>query len=277
MGIAAARRVHSVCTAVGPATTSQACVTACLASQAPSAMKVGCAGFGRNTWWWARPMQPVLRLPKGHVRLQLAASDAFWYAVAAASVNMTLSFGKAGLPIQHNLFILWAVLLFSFNWKQPSMKNQYEEGFWFPEQGARKISRNVVMSPDLCCLNEGLWLQMFVKMSSFRMRDALEWRQLPNGRLGWWPLKSFPIRSLGFCEMRCNCEFLTYDLFTVCPSGRFGKNCAGICTCTNNGTCNPIDRSCQCYPGWIGSDCSQRKSCLGTTDKPFIYICFQIL
>ncbi|KAL2093258.1 hypothetical protein ACEWY4_010570 [Coilia grayii] len=27
--------------------------------------------------------------------------------------------------------------------------------------------------------------------------------------------------------------------------------------CTNNGTCNPIDGSCQCYPGWIGDDCSR--------------------
>uniref|UniRef100_M3YKH0 Multiple EGF like domains 10 n=1 Tax=Mustela putorius furo TaxID=9669 RepID=M3YKH0_MUSPF len=52
----------------------------------------------------------------------------------------------------------------------------------------------------------------------------------------------------GFTGALCN---------EVCPSGRFGKNCAGVCTCTNNGTCNPIDRSCQCYPGWIGSDCSQ--------------------
>lgn len=48
-------------------------------------------------------------------------------------------------------------------------------------------------------------------------------------------------------------------LCAVCPSGRFGKNCAWSCSCTNNGTCNPIDGSCQCYPGWIGSDCSQRE------------------
>ncbi|XP_045544826.1 multiple epidermal growth factor-like domains protein 11 [Salmo salar] len=27
--------------------------------------------------------------------------------------------------------------------------------------------------------------------------------------------------------------------------------------CSNNGTCNPIDGSCQCYPGWIGEDCSK--------------------
>lgn len=81
-------------------------------------------------------------------------------------------------------------------------------------------------------------------------------------------------QSLGFCEMRRNNEILTCNLFTVCPSGRFGKNCAGVCTCTNNGTCNPIDRSCQCYPGWIGSDCSQRKSHLRRTDQLFIICLF---
>lgn len=54
MGIAVARRARSACTAVGPATTSPACVTACLASQEPSAMKVK-AQFGRDTWWWASP------------------------------------------------------------------------------------------------------------------------------------------------------------------------------------------------------------------------------
>lgn len=39
-GIAVARHVHSVCTAAAPATTSQACVTACLASLEHCAMKV---------------------------------------------------------------------------------------------------------------------------------------------------------------------------------------------------------------------------------------------
>lgn len=40
MDIAVARHAHSVCIAVGPATTSQACATACLASREPCAMKV---------------------------------------------------------------------------------------------------------------------------------------------------------------------------------------------------------------------------------------------
>lgn len=200
------------------------------------------------------------------IRFQLLALDAFWYAVFATSVNMTLSFGKAVLLLQQNLFILWAVLKSvlignSLPWKINIRKNfdSLSKKPW------SQISRNVMMSPGLWCLNKDLRLHAFVKMSPFRTKDAVEWRQLLNGQLGWWPLKSFPVPGgLEFYEMRCNCELLTYKLLTVCPSGRFGKNCAGICTCTNNGTCNPIDRSCQCYPGWIGSDCSQRKSCLRT-------------
>lgn len=56
--IAVARHVHSVCTAVGPATTSQACVTACLASREPCAMKVSTQA----------PWRVVgrIRLPQGH-------------------------------------------------------------------------------------------------------------------------------------------------------------------------------------------------------------------
>ncbi|KAF3833078.1 hypothetical protein F7725_026743 [Dissostichus mawsoni] len=41
---------------------------------------------------------------------------------------------------------------------------------------------------------------------------------------------------------------------------KYGKACAETCLCTNNGTCNPIDGSCQCYPGWIGEDCSKRET-----------------
>lgn len=51
--------------------------------------------------------------------------------------------------------------------------------------------------------------------------------------------------------------FFLCVFIVVCPSGRYGRACAEICLCTNNGTCNPIDGSCQCFPGWIGEDCSQ--------------------
>lgn len=57
------------------------------------------------------------------------------------------------------------------------------------------------------------------------------------------------------CCALCLCYVLCVP--SVCPSGKFGKACAEICLCTNNGTCNPIDGSCQCFPGWTGDDCSQ--------------------
>jgi hypothetical protein len=47
MDIAVARPARSVCTAVGPATTSRACVTAYLASPVPCAMKVNTRAPGR--------------------------------------------------------------------------------------------------------------------------------------------------------------------------------------------------------------------------------------
>lgn len=50
-----------------------------------------------------------------------------------------------------------------------------------------------------------------------------------------------------------------YPVPTVCAGGHFGQDCAQLCSCANNGTCSPIDGSCQCLPGWIGKDCSQGK------------------
>lgn len=48
-------------------------------------------------------------------------------------------------------------------------------------------------------------------------------------------------------------------VLTVCAGGHFGQDCAQLCSCANNGSCSPIDGSCQCFPGWIGKDCSQGK------------------
>lgn len=55
----------------------------------------------------------------------------------------------------------------------------------------------------------------------------------------------------------CFVPVLCISVPSVCPSGKYGKACGEICVCTNNGTCNPIDGSCQCFPGWTGDDCSQ--------------------
>jgi hypothetical protein len=73
-----------------------------------------------------------------------------------------------------------------------------------------------------------------------------------------------PVFQHAICVFVCldyfhNFVVLVYPLCVsaVCPSGKFGRACAEKCLCTNNGTCNPIDGSCQCYPGWLGDDCSK--------------------
>ncbi|XP_060031689.1 multiple epidermal growth factor-like domains protein 11 [Erinaceus europaeus] len=43
----------------------------------------------------------------------------------------------------------------------------------------------------------------------------------------------------------------------ACSGGRFGQDCAQLCTCANNATCSPQDGACLCAPGWTGEDCSQ--------------------
>ncbi|KAK2524386.1 hypothetical protein Q9233_009315 [Columba guinea] len=89
-----------------------------------------------------------------------------------------------------------------------------------------------------------------------------------SGVLGWLQIRSIfyiQIQEL-ICSGYCPCEVtipvkievtLFNDLLFICPSGKYGKDCAEVCQCTENGTCNPMDGSCQCFPGWIGTDCSQ--------------------
>ncbi|KAH9505774.1 hypothetical protein Btru_055751, partial [Bulinus truncatus] len=44
----------------------------------------------------------------------------------------------------------------------------------------------------------------------------------------------------------------------ACSSDTWGVNCANNCTCSPSTTfsCNPVTGSCQCLPGWNGTDCS---------------------
>lgn len=67
MGIAAARHARSVCTAAGPATTSRACVTVCLVSQAPSAMKVRRTGVAEGYVVMSKPRAVCPQASQGHV------------------------------------------------------------------------------------------------------------------------------------------------------------------------------------------------------------------
>ncbi|XP_059144228.1 neurogenic locus notch homolog protein 1-like [Physella acuta] len=44
----------------------------------------------------------------------------------------------------------------------------------------------------------------------------------------------------------------------ICPAFRFGENCSYSCNCTQNNTksCNVINGTCTCKPGWTSNDCS---------------------
>ena len=46
-----------------------------------------------------------------------------------------------------------------------------------------------------------------------------------------------------------------------CPQGRFGFNCSNTCKCAHGEPCNPVNGLCDCKDGFIGADCSTRKTC----------------
>ncbi|KAL2096027.1 hypothetical protein ACEWY4_008175 [Coilia grayii] len=41
----------------------------------------------------------------------------------------------------------------------------------------------------------------------------------------------------------------------VCPRGRYGAQCRGVCACLNGGVCDAVEGSCQCGLGWTGPRC----------------------
>ncbi|XP_056135389.1 multiple epidermal growth factor-like domains protein 10 [Lampris incognitus] len=96
------------------------------------------------------------------------------------------------------------------------------------------------------------------------------WRNQRRGRSSMDAMVTAPSHQLcptGCCSQPSQKSFdLPSEQYTVpphrqrvavCPSGRYGTGCAEVCTCTNNSTCYPVDGSCQCFPGWIGEDCSR--------------------
>ena len=50
-------------------------------------------------------------------------------------------------------------------------------------------------------------------------------------------------------------------LFVIaeCSVGRFGLGCGAFCSCLNGGVCNSATGDCQCRPGWVGTNCAERK------------------
>lgn len=63
--------------------------------------------------------------------------------------------------------------------------------------------------------------------------------------LGW--------RKTGFCKDRPPSPIL------ACTNGFFGEDCAKKCQCHNGATCDPIQGTCACPPGFTGDTCVQGK------------------
>ncbi|TKS73504.1 Multiple epidermal growth factor-like domains protein 10 [Collichthys lucidus] len=98
-------------------------------------------------------------------------------------------------------------------------------------------------SPATLCLLQSALRGSTGTAAASRVRNACT---APDHAIMSRAIVSACLASLALCATKA-----------ICPSGRYGRACAEICLCTNNGTCNPIDGSCQCFPGWIGADCSQ--------------------
>lgn len=59
-------------------------------------------------------------------------------------------------------------------------------------------------------------------------------------------LEKFAFNLLGYHGKHCK---------KPCDDKHWGPNCAFLCLCQNNGTCNPISGSCKCTPGFSGQLC----------------------
>lgn len=117
MGIAAARHARSACIAVGPATTSQACVTACLASQVPSAMKcVPVADLGKTVLEFVpvQTMEPVTPLTdlvsviQGGLAVTARNLVLLRIGVQTASTRATATMGRSAVHTTGNVNALLA-------------------------------------------------------------------------------------------------------------------------------------------------------------------------
>jgi len=44
----------------------------------------------------------------------------------------------------------------------------------------------------------------------------------------------------------------------ACSVGRYGDECGQSCHCMNGASCDPVNGTCTCAPGWSGSNCTER-------------------
>jgi len=56
----------------------------------------------------------------------------------------------------------------------------------------------------------------------------------------------------------CKVKLMLSPFFLVCPPNMFGIDCAMTCSC-NGGFCDPVDGTCVCLSGFIGSNCIDSK------------------
>ncbi|XP_078329588.1 uncharacterized protein LOC111116900 [Crassostrea virginica] len=59
----------------------------------------------------------------------------------------------------------------------------------------------------------------------------------------------------GTCSFGCQTGYIGKLCNDSCSEGYYGKNCSHVCS-SNCRTCNPTDGTCNCYPGWMGSNCN---------------------
>ena len=52
-------------------------------------------------------------------------------------------------------------------------------------------------------------------------------------------------------------SIILHVLFTACPSGSFGPECRGTCTCGQNFICDHVTGECRCKPGLKGKKCKK--------------------
>ncbi|XP_014206491.1 multiple epidermal growth factor-like domains protein 10 [Copidosoma floridanum] len=59
-------------------------------------------------------------------------------------------------------------------------------------------------------------------------------------------------------ECTCDPGFQGQDCAYECPQGSWGQNCENECSCVHEVTCNPVNGKCECPAGWTGPRCESK-------------------